>query len=165
MYIVLALRLFLGLAIAAHGAQKMLGWFGGPGLAGASGFFESLGFRPGRPFAFMAAAGEIVAGLLLILGLGGAIGPALVVMLMIVAIFTVHGRNGFFGQNGGWELNAFYISTAVAIAYLGHGKISLDTLLGLSVLRDPGEVTYALASAVVVAILNLAARRPAKQTA
>jgi putative oxidoreductase len=159
------IRLVLGLAIAAHGSQKLFGWFGGPGLAGASGFMEMLGFRPGRLFAVAASAGEIVAGILTVLGLGGALGPALVVMLMLVAIFTVHISNGFFQQANGWELNAFYITTALAVAFAGNGPISLDNALGLSVLTNPVHVWIAMTAAVVLALLNLAARRPAPQNA
>ena len=159
------IRLFLGVAIAAHGTQKLFGWFGGYGLAGTGGFFESIGFRPGRTFAILASTGEIAAGLLTIFGLGGALGPALVVMVMLVAILTVHAANGFFQTNNGWELNGFYIATAAAIAYAGNGSISLDSLVGLTVLTGPTQATIALAAAVVFALLNLAARRPAPQNA
>ena len=165
--IALALLLvrLIGFGFAAHGAQKLFGWFGGYGLAGTGGFFESIGFRPGRTFAFLAAAGEIAAGILTILGLGGALGPALVVMVMLVAVLTVHAANGFFQTNNGWELNGFYIATAAAIAYAGNGSISLDSLLGLTLLTGPAQASIALAAAVVLALLNLAARRPAPQKA
>src|SRR5208283_2121385 len=86
----LAVRLLVGLAMAAHGSQKLFGWFGGYGLAGTGGFFESLGFRPGKLFALLAGLGEIGSGILIAFGLGGAIGPALLVMVMIVAIVSVH---------------------------------------------------------------------------
>ena len=122
----LFVRLVVGLSLAAHGAQKLFGWFGGYGLAGTGGFFEKLGFRPGRVFAFFAAAGEVGGGLLMVLGLGGALGPATLVMVMLVAIFTVHISKGFFITNGGWELNSAYIAGAVAIAYAGNGAYSLD---------------------------------------
>lgn len=159
------IRLFVGAAIAVHGTQKLFGWFGGYGLAGTGGFFESIGFRPGRTFAFMAGAGELAAGVLTVLGIGGALGPALVIMVMLVAALSVHAANGFFAANNGWELNGFYIASAAAIAYAGNGSISLDSLLGLSFLTTPLQVTIALAVAVIVAVLNLAARRPAPQPA
>src|SRR6185436_20915718 len=78
-------RLIVGLGLAAHGTQKLFGWFGGHGLTGTGRFFESLGFRPGRTFAFAAAAGEIAAGLLTAFGLFGPLGPALMLLVMVVA--------------------------------------------------------------------------------
>ena len=79
------LRLATGLILMPHGAQKLFGWFGGYGLAGTAGFFEQLGFRPGRAFAAAAGASEFGGGLLVALGLLGPVGPALVVSVMIVA--------------------------------------------------------------------------------
>src|SRR5205823_3541045 len=81
----LVARLVLGLLMAAHGAQKLFGWFGGYGLTGTAGFFEQLGFRPGRLFAAAAAVGEVVSGVLVALGLFGPVGPALMLSVMIVA--------------------------------------------------------------------------------
>ncbi|MEO9170274.1 MAG: DoxX family protein [Candidatus Baltobacteraceae bacterium] len=163
----LLIRLLLGAAIAAHGSQKLFGWFGGPGLTGAAGFFEQLGFRPGRLFVFGAAGGEIAGGVLTALGIGGALGPAIIVMVMLVAILAVHVRAGFFAQAGGWELSAFYISNAVAVAFAGSGAYSLDRVLGLNILDSPTQVTIALAVAAVLALLNLSARRgaPAREAA
>ena len=155
------IRLALGLAIAAHGAQKLFGWFGGYGLAGTGGFFESIGFRPGKFFAFAAGMGELGGGLLTLLGLGGALGPAIIVMVMLVAILSVHVRNGFFATNQGWELNLMYILSAASVAYAGSGAYALDGALGLSVLNTPIQVSIALGAAVVLALLNLMARRPA----
>src|SRR5690348_1964904 len=101
-------RLVFGLLMAAHGSQKLFGWFGGYGLAGTSGFFESLGFRPGRFYATAASVGEIVSGLLLAVGFLGPIGPALMVSVMIVAAVSVHLKNGVFAQNNGIELPLLY---------------------------------------------------------
>ena len=86
----LLVRLVFGLAFAAHGAQKLFGWFGGYGLAGTGGFMESLGFRPGKTFATAAGLSEFSGGLLLALGFLGPIGPALVLSVMVVAVITVH---------------------------------------------------------------------------
>lgn len=157
----LVVRLILGLGMAAHGSQKLFGWFGGHGIAGTGGFFEGIGFRPGRPFALMAGLGETVGGLLTVLGLGGALGPILIVLVMLVAIGSVHYNKGFFIMNGGWELNAAYIAAALAVAFAGSGTLSLDRALGLTFLTGPTQVWYALAAAVVIAGLNLLARRPA----
>jgi len=161
----LFVRLVIGLGMAAHGAQKLFGWFGGYGLDGTGGFFEQLGFRPGKLFAFMAGLGETGGGLLLALGLGGALGPATIVMVMLVAIFTVHISKGYFVSNGGWELNAAIIASAVAVAYAGNGAFSLDRLLGLTLLSSTQDANILMIAAVVLAGLNLLARRPAPPAA
>jgi putative oxidoreductase len=156
----LIVRLVIGLGMAAHGAQKLFGWFGGYGLAGTGGFFEGLGFKPGKLFAAAAGLGEVGSGLLIALGIGGALGPAILVMVMLVAIATVHISKGFFVTNGGWELNAAYISVALMLAFTGFGAYSLDRVLGLNVLTDPRQAWIALGAAVVLALLNVLARRP-----
>src|ERR1700758_1582065 len=97
----LLLRLAVGLTIAAHGAQKLFGWFGGPGLDGTGQFLETIGFRTGRGQEAMAGLAEMVGGLLLTLGLLTPLGAAAVIIVMIVAIFSVHINKGFFGQNVG----------------------------------------------------------------
>ena len=81
----LVIRLIFGLVMVAHGAQKLFGWFGGHGLAGTGGFFESLGFRPGRRFAFAAGLSEFIGGWLFALGFLGPVGPALILAVMLVA--------------------------------------------------------------------------------
>jgi putative oxidoreductase len=156
----LIVRVLVGAGIAAHGAQKLFGWFGGHGPVGTGGFFENLGFRPGVFFAVAAGVGEFVGGLLTLLGLGGAIGPALIVMVMLVAIFTVHITKGFFVTGGGWELNALYIAGAIAIGFAGNGAYSVDAVLGWSYVTDPTQVWYAFAAAAILAVLNLLVRRP-----
>jgi len=161
----LLVRLVIGLAIAAHGSQKLFGWFGGYGLAGTGGFFEQLGFRPGRTFALLAGLGETGGGLLTALGLGGALGPALIVLVMVVAIFSVHVPKGFWQTNGGYELNLAYIASAVAIAFAGNGAFSIDRMLGLTIFSTPQWAALLLAAAVVLALLNLLLRRPAPQQA
>jgi putative oxidoreductase len=157
----LIVRLIVGLAIAAHGAQKLFGWFGGFGLAGTGGFFEQLGWRPGRLFALGAGLGEFGGGVLTLLGLGGPIGPALIVMVMVAAIFSVHISKGFFAQDGGYELPVMYISTALALAFAGFGAVSLDRALGLTVLGQTTQIWTTLALGAVLGALNLLARRPA----
>jgi putative oxidoreductase len=159
----LFVRLVVGLSLAAHGVQKLFGWFGGYGLAGTGGFFEGIGFRPGRFFAFFAGLGETGGGLLTALGLGGALGPATIVFIMLVAIFTVHISKGFFITNGGWELNSAYIAGAVAIAYVGSGAYSIDNMLGLAYLSSPQAASILMGAAAVLTILNLLLRRPAPQ--
>ena len=90
----LVARLVLGALMVAHGGQKLFGWFGGDGLAGTAGFFEQLGFRPGRLFVITASLAEAAGGLLIALGLFGPVGPALLLSVMIVAAVSVHWGNG-----------------------------------------------------------------------
>jgi putative oxidoreductase len=150
-------RMVFGLLMAAHGTQKAFGWFGGYGLAGTGGFFEQLGFRPGRVFAAAAAGTEITAGLLVALGLLGPLGPALIVSVMIVAMATVHWQHGLFAQNNGIEVPLLYAVAASAIALIGNGGYSLDAVLGLT---WPAAVVWtALGLGVIGGFANLAVRK------
>ena len=92
-------RLVFGLTLSAHGAQELVGWFGGESLTSTGGFFELLGFRPGRVFAAIAVRTEIVAGLLITFGLLGSVGPALMLSVMIVAAGAVHWTRGFLAHD------------------------------------------------------------------
>src|SRR5438270_633733 len=115
-------RVVLGLLMAGHGAQKLFGWFGGYGLAGTSGFFETIGFRPGRFFATVAAVGEVVSGLLIALGLFGPIGPAIMLAVMIVAAVSVHWQHGIWATANGIELPLLYGTAAVVFVLTGPGR-------------------------------------------
>jgi putative oxidoreductase len=158
----LAARLALGLYMAAHGAQKLLGWFGGHGLAATGGFFEQLGFRPGRVFAAVAATTEVVSGVLVVLGLLGPVGPALMVSTMIVAAVSVHWRHGAFAMNNGIELPLLFGAGGVALALSGPGAFSADAVLGMEPLWTPVVSLAALAAGAAAGVANLAIRRPAR---
>jgi len=155
----LVARVVFGGLMAAHGAQKYFGWFGGYGLNAVSGMFESLGFRPGRLFATAASIGEIVSGLLLAAGLLGPVGPALMLSVMIVAAVSVHWQHGLFAASNGVELPLLYAAIAVLFGLSGPGAYSVDTLLGLDGLWTPAATGIALAAGVVGALVNLAIRR------
>jgi putative oxidoreductase len=157
---ILIARLLVGGALAGHGSQKVFGWFGGQGPAGTGAFFEQLGWRPGRLFAIAAGLGELVGGSLTLLGLGGAVGPVLIVLVMLVATLTVHIDKGFWAASGGWELPGMNIAAALAIAFTGNGAYSLDAVLGWRFLTDPRQIWIAIGCAVVLAFLNVFARRP-----
>jgi putative oxidoreductase len=154
----LILRLVLGTAMAAHGAQKLFGWFGGYGLKGTGGYMESLGFRPGVRFALAAGLTEFAGGLLFATGLLGPIGPALMLSVMLVAILTVHKSHGFFAMTNGIELPVLYITGALAVAFTGPGRFSLDHVLGLSGYFDQTIVWVALVAGVLGALANLSVR-------
>src|SRR6195952_2548227 len=126
----LILRLVLGLLLLGHGSQKLFGAFGGHGLDGTGGFFHSIGFRPGRPMALVAGLSEAGAGLLLALGLLTPLAAAGIVGTLFVA-GSVHAKGGPWGQNGGLRLPPVYSVAAVALAFTGPGRYSLDNLVGL----------------------------------
>ena len=157
------LRLVVGLLMAAHGSQKLFGWFGGYGLAAVSGMFDSLGFRPGRIFAAAAALAEVGSGLLVALGLLGPVGPALMLAVMIVAAVSVHWQNGVFATSNGIEVPLLYGTAAAAPALTGPGRYSLDALFDLASVWTPGLTWSALGIGILGGIANLAIRRPPAQ--
>ena len=154
----LVIRVFFGLAIAGHGAQKLLSWFGGYGIKGTGGFFENIGFRPGVVFATAAGLSEMGGGLLVTLGLLTPFGAAAVLSAMLVAMVSVHLRNGFFAAANGIELPFLYAVGAIGIAFTGGGAISLDRLLGLTFLSERYVVTTLLVLAVLGASVTLGMR-------
>jgi putative oxidoreductase len=162
---ILVFRLVLGLAMAAHGAQKLFGWFGGYGIKGTGGFLESLGFRPGPLFAFAAGFSETVGGLLVALGFLGPIGPALVISVMIIAAFTVHSANGFFAMSNGVELPLLYAAGAFALAFSGFGTLSFDAVLGLQHLWTTQIDAIVLVIGAIGGFANLTLRRTHTQVA
>ena len=120
---VLILRLVLGVTMAAHGYNK---FFGGGRIPGTARWFESIGMKPGKFHATVAATTEMSAGLGLAAGLFTPIPAAGFVSLMLVAAWTVHRHNGFFIVKEGWEYNLVLAASAVAVATLGAGRLSLD---------------------------------------
>lgn len=125
----LLLRLVGGLTLAAHGAQKLPGWFGGNGLRGTAGFFGKLGFRPPLVMAAAAALSEL-AGLVFAAGFLTPFAAVAMVAVMTTAIAVVHWRNGFFSTKGGYEFNLLLLTVAAAVAATGPGRWSVDRALG-----------------------------------
>jgi putative oxidoreductase len=154
-------RLILGLGMAAHGAQKLLGWFGGHGLAGTAAFFDQMGFRPGKLFAFMASASEVGSGVLIALGLLGPVGPALLISVMVVAGVSVHAKNGFFAMRNGYELAVLYAVAALVLAFTGPGQWSLDAVVGPKGFWSPGRNALIIGIGILGGLANLTLRRPA----
>ncbi len=155
------LRLVAGLALGAHGAQKLFGSFGGGGLSGTRSFFTGLGFP--TPFVTASAAGELAGGLLFALGLATPLATLALVLVMLNAIGTVHWRKGFFNSAGGYEYNLLIIATALAVTAGGPGRFSLDAALGW-VERISGPwwalAIGGLASAIALGTLTAGRARP-----
>jgi putative oxidoreductase len=127
-------RLVLGVVFFAHGAQKMLGWFGGYGFSGTMNFFTQMMHIP-APLAFLAICAEFFGGLGLIVGLLGRVAAFGIFMNMLVAIFTVHIHNGFFAnwsgqQKGeGFEYHLLAIALLLVVMIKGSGALSVDRAL------------------------------------
>ncbi|MGW7789813.1 DoxX family membrane protein [Streptomyces tricolor] len=158
----LLLRLGTGGVLAAHGAQKLFGWFGGHGLEGTGQFMESVGYAPGRASALAAGLAEAGGGTLLALGLATPAAGAAAAGGMAGAS-AVHVPNGFFAQEGGYEHAATLGLAAAGLAVTGPGRLSLDPALG-HVLDRGWMVPAALgataaATAVVVGARNRRLRR------
>ncbi|MGA9173171.1 MAG: DoxX family protein, partial [Thermoactinomyces sp.] len=105
------------------------GWFGGHGLKGTGEWLESIGVKPGLFMAFLAGAGELAGGFLFAAGLLGPVGAILIVVTMLVAIFKVHGKNGYWVTQGGYEYNLILIAIAVGVVLTGPGSYSLDAII------------------------------------
>jgi len=161
----LIVRLVFGAIMAAHGAQKLFGWFGGYGLAGTGGFFEALGFRPGQLFAALAGVAESVGGLLLAVGLLEPVSAMAIIAVMIVAIGSVHWGHGLFAATNGVEVQLLYISAAAALTLTGPGAYSLDAILGLVSVWTPALKGLAVSVGVAGGFANLVVRRPLTQPA
>ncbi|MFC9281454.1 DoxX family membrane protein [Streptomyces collinus] len=125
----LLLRLGTGGVLAAHGAQKLFGWFGGHGLEGTGQFMESVGYAPGRMSATAAGLAEAGGGTLLALGLATPAAGAAAAGAMAGAA-AVHMPNGFFAQEGGYEYAASLGLAAAGLAVTGPGRLSLDHAIG-----------------------------------
>jgi len=123
------IRLVLGLILMAHGAQKLFGAFGGPGIAGTAPFLESLGMKPGLFWAWIAALAEFFGGLGILLGLLTGIASIVIIVDMLVAVVLVHGKKGFFLSAGGFEYNLALIAMALSLIFSGPGVLSLDRLI------------------------------------
>lgn len=123
------LRVVVGLTFMAHGAQKLFGWFGGYGLAGVGQWMESIGLAPGYLMALLAGSGEFFGGLALVVGLLVRPAAAVLAVVALVAMFSVHWANGFFITNNGYEYALALLVVNVALLIDGAGKLSLDAVL------------------------------------
>ena len=126
----LVLRLVLGVIFIGHGAQKLFGSFGGPRISGFAKMLEQLGVKPARPMAILAGLAEFVGGILVMLGFLTPL-AALALIGVIVAVLTVHLKNGFFNTNGGYEFNLAIAGMAFTLLIVVAGAYSLDSALGI----------------------------------
>jgi putative oxidoreductase len=131
----LIVRVVLGIIFFAHGAQKVFGWFGGPGLRGTIGYFkQSLGIPAGATV--LAAFTECFGGLAVLVGFLERPAALGLIAVMLVAVATVHWKNGFFlnwsntpGKGHGFEFNLALIGMALAVLVGGAGRFSVDRLI------------------------------------
>ncbi|EAR07341.1 DoxX family protein [Reinekea blandensis] len=125
----LVLRLPLGIVLAAHGAQKLFGWFGGFGLQGTGQWMASIGLEPGYLMALLAGSAEFFGGLALVIGFLTRPAALLSAITMVVAIFSVHFQNGLFLTNNGYEYALILLAGTLALTVQGAGHYSIDNAL------------------------------------
>lgn len=142
----LLLRLAAGGMLAGHGAQKLFGVFGGPGLEGTAGFMEMLGLKPGQVWGTAAAVSEFGGGALTALGLLHPLGPVAMISAMTMAANTAHAGKPIWAQEGGAELAVTNGAAALAIIVAGPGEYSVDRALGI---RLPNWIGVAAAAAAL----------------
>jgi putative oxidoreductase len=123
------LRIPVGIILAAHGAQKLFGWFGGYGLEGTGQWMASIGLEPGYLMALLAGSAEFFGGLALILGLLTRPAALVSAFTMVVAIFSVHISNGLFMSNNGYEFALALFAATLGLAIQGAGSVSVDNLI------------------------------------
>ncbi|TAM77050.1 DoxX family protein [bacterium] len=158
-FALLVARLVVGLGLATHGSQKLFGWFGGSGPKGIGAYFATLGFPAPVAFAILAGIGEFAGGLLLAVGWLGPIGPALIITVMLVASLSEHLPHGFFNYNGGYELPAAYAMTALVLAFVGPGSLSIDALVPVAGLAHPEAAWIAIGAGLLIGLVVSAMRR------
>ena len=156
----LAIRLVGGLTIAAHGAQKLFGWFDGPGITKLTQGFEKQGFKPAWLWVILVILGEFGGGLSVALGFLTPLGAAGMFGAMLMAIFKSHWKNGFWNSKRGLEFPLALLAMGVGIGLTRPGMYSLDDLFGIAL---PYPVVFLLlaAAALLVDVIGLIISRPA----
>ena len=154
----LVLRMTVGLTLAAHGGQKLFGWFGGSGVDVTGQRLALLGFHPGRRYALLAGWVEMAGGLLLTLGFLTPVAAAVVFSVMLVAGVSAHLKKGFFISAGGSEYTLVLGVAGLTLAFTGPGALSFDAWLGQSV-NGVAWGFSALAVGLVAGLLQLWRRR------
>ena len=163
----LVLRVAIGGIVMQHGLLK-LGLVGtGGSVKGVAGWFNGMGLRPGLFWTIVAIAAEAGGGILMVLGLGGPLGPALMAGDLVVVTIVAHAPQGFWAGGGkvGWEFTVPLAAAAFAVALLGYGSWSLDGLLGLGYTDAFRWTWLAIVAIGTVAALAIKAMNAPKQTA
>jgi putative oxidoreductase len=160
----LILRIVVGLTIAAHGAQKVFGWWGGSGIPGWAGALKHMRVRPAMPWAIASAASELLGGLGVAVGLLTPLAAFAIIATQFVAIALVHLPNGFWSTKGGYEFNLSILAAMFALAIAGPGKYSLDGLFGIAFPEPVTFIVLAILTIIGVAIA-LVTRTPRETTA
>jgi putative oxidoreductase len=159
----LILRLAVGLIVAAHGAQKLFGWWGGSGMTGWTAAMTRMRIRPAVPWAWMSALAELVGGLMVAIGFLNPVGSFALAGSMLVAIALVHWPKGFWTTKGGYEFNLLIVAAAATVAIAGPGPYSLDSALGVRLPEPVILIVGTLATIAGVAVA-VGTRGPAEAT-
>ena len=160
----LAVRVVVGGLFIGHGMQKLKGWFGGSGLKGTDKMMQALDMYPPRRNSIAAGTTEAAGGALLLLGLATPLAASGLIGTMVTAVRKVHGKNGPWNSNRGWELNVIIIAALTALVESGPGKVSVDAIRG-RVKSGPGWALAALAAGVAGStVLIELGRRAAEKT-
>lgn len=146
----------------AHGTQKMLGWFSGPGFEKVSQGFQGRGLKPGWLWAGLAVLGEVGGGLSLVFGFLTPLGAAGAVGAMAMALQT-HVKKGFFNSKGGFEYPLTLLAASLAVGLAGAGAFSLDSLFNISLPEVPVFGVLAIV-AIVVDVVGMLLSRSAVAT-
>jgi len=156
----LIIRLVGGLTIAAHGAQKLFGWFDGPGLTKITQGLEKQGFKPPWLWVILVILGEFGGGLSVALGFLTPLGAAGMFGAMLMAIFKSHWKNGFWNSKRGLEFPLALLAMGVGIGLTGPGMYSLDALIGIA-LSYPVVFLLLAVAALIIDVIGLIISRPA----
>ncbi len=127
--VILILRLCLAVVFIGHGMQFAFGAFGGPGIQGVSSMLTNLGFKQVLFWAYLSAYTQLIAGILLALGLFSRFAAFSIFIFMIVAVIKVHLAKGFFMQSGGFEYNFVLICICIVLMLSGSGKFGITPKL------------------------------------
>ena len=153
------MRLVVGLTLAAHGAQKLFGWWGGPGMQNWTAGMTRMRIRPAAPWAWMSALAEFLGGLGLAAGLLIPLPNFAILGAMLVAISLVHWPKGFFNTKGGFEFNISIIAAIAAVALAGPGAYSLDAILRIH-LPEPATLVAGTILTVLGVGVAVGTRKP-----
>jgi putative oxidoreductase len=160
----LAARVVLGAYMFVHGAQKLFGWFGGPGLDAAGQGFAGMGLTPGKPMAALAGGAELTGGVLTAVGVADPLGSIAITGAMTVAS-AVHRKAGPFGAKGGFELPLTNLALAVALAGSGPGKLGVGRRLPNRLVFVNGVLAGALTGYSLAKLLRAQAAQEAAAAA